>query len=55
MQETRMEKTGGEKRKCAVGMGEGCESMSLTPVTVCGLLATLSTAVYIPLISMLPL
>lgn len=43
------EKTDGEKRKCVVGMGEGCETMSLTPVTVCGLLATLSTAVHIPL------
>lgn len=37
------------ERKCVVGMGEGCETMSLTPVTVCGLLATLSTAVHIPL------
>lgn len=42
-------KTDGEKRMCVVGMGEGCETMSLTPVTVCGLLATLSTAIHIPL------
>ncbi len=42
-------KTDGEKRMCVVGMEEGCETMSLTPVTVCGLLATLSTVVHIPL------